>query len=325
MAYRVTIVPALCCWAFAQGQGVHPAPTEFEIGRQTFFDFGPPFDFYELLLVRPAANGTAIERITLTPAADACQSARIELATGVLRDSVAELLGKTNPCTIPEKELHREMNRCKKCLVFSGAHVAMQVQCASATRIIRSDILDRDMFDPAPKTPAHTSWTMQLLNRIDQALGPGVMDRPIFPMVEEEKTIAPTKDDETARSIGAGRYDDLFKGAPDKPSELYRMAQIRPPVPTIRLTSSTPFQPEVFVQPGYPPLARQARIDGIVNFTVDVNPDGSAANFTVLSGHPMLRGTTEKAVSSWKFPKGAAGQRIHAAVEFATNCPAKQK
>jgi len=151
------------------------------------------------------------------------------------------------------------------------------------------------------------------------------MDRPIFPVSDEEKKAAPEKDSEALQGIASRKYDSLFQGAPDKPSDLYRAAQIPSPVASIRLVSSTPFQPEAFVQPGYPPIAKLARIEGTVYFTVDVNPDGSSTNFTVESGHPMLRGVTEKVVNGWTFPENAAGQRIHAALKFATNCPAKKQ
>ena len=326
MAYRAALIFALLCATFAHGQTAHPVPAGFEIGRHTFFDFGPPTDFYEVFLVRPRPSGASVERITLTPAADACtQPAKVEVAAGVLGESVAELLGKTNPCSIPEKELRREQKRCKKCTVFSGANVAMQVQCGSSSRIVRADILDRDMFDPAPNTPEHTSWTMRLLSQIDRALGPGVMDRPMFPIAGEAKLSAPPPDEEIVRSIGAGIYDELFKGAPDKPSDLYRAAQVRTPVPTVQLLRSVPFQPESFIQPGYPPLARLAHIQGTVSFTLDVSPNGRVENFNVQSGHPLVRGATEEAVSSWKFSENAAGQRIQAAIEFATNCPASKQ
>jgi TonB family protein len=292
------------------------------IGRHTFFDFGPPTALYELFLIHAGANGTSIERISLTPPGDACtQPANVEVASGSLDESVAELMGKTSPCAISEKELRRELKRCKKCMVFSGAHVAMQVQCEGATRIIRADVLDKDMFDSAPQTPEHTSWTMQLLNRIDHALGPGVMDRPVLPIPEpDQKNVSPQNSD-ALRDIDSGKYDELFHNAPDKPSDLYRAAQIRPPSPIVRLLSSTPFQPKGFVAPEYPPLARLARISGTVNIAMDVGPDGSATNFTVEKGHPMLRPATEKAVRGWKFSKDAAGQRIHAAIEFFANCP----
>ena len=136
------------------------------------------------------------------------------------------------------------MKRCKHCLIFSGANISVQVQCGHETRIIRSDILDKDIFDPAASTPKHTSWTMQLLARLDQALGPGVMDKPMFPMPDAEK--AAVKADQASEAlldVSAGKYDGLFKGAPDRPSDLYRAAQVRPAVPTVRLHSSTPFQP----------------------------------------------------------------------------------
>lgn len=301
-------------------------PSRLAIGRHTFFDVGPPNDFYEVLLVRPASNGTVVERITLTPPGDACiQSAKVEVATGSLGEAVADLLGKTNPCTISEKELRRERKRCKNCLVFSGANVAMQIQCGSQTRIIRADILDRDMFDRAPNTPEHTSWTMQLLTRVDQAVGPGVMEHPIFPIAEERKDDAVTQDSDALRDISGGKYDRLFQGAPDRPSDLYHAAQIAPPAPAVRLLSSTPFQPVTAVQPAYPPLARLARVEGRVTFTVDIDPSGGTTAFKVESGHPMLRAAAEEAVASWKFPKEAAGQRNQATIEFATNCPPRDK
>lgn len=329
MRCRLVICAVLILCGSAMPQDHYPAsllPDQFTIGRHTFFDFGPPNDYYELILVRPALNGTSIERILLTPAGDACtQPAKIEVASASSKDSVATLLGNTNPCRIPEKELRRELKRCKKCLVFSGANVAMQVQCGDRTRIMRSEILDKDMFDPAPNTPEHTSWTMQLLSQLDKALGPGVMDKPIFPLPEKEGPSSLGNDSELQREVSLGMYDTLFQGAPDKPSDLYRAAQIAPPIPTIRLVSSTPFQPEAFVEPGYPPIAKIAHIEGTVRFTVDVDPDGRATNFSVESGHPMLLGVTEKAVSGWKFPKDAGGQRVHAVVEFATNWTAKKQ
>ena len=47
----------------------------------------------------------------------------------------------------------------------------------------------------------------------------------------------------------------------------------------------------VFVKlnpPAYPPIARQARIYGRVELSVDVRPDGSVADVRVIAGHPLL-------------------------------------
>ncbi len=144
-----------------------PLIDHFEIGRKYFFDVGPPFDYFEIFLVRSAGSRSSVRRISLTPPGDACVSpAQIESASATLDERISNLLGDSNPCSIPEKELRRERKRCKGCLVFSGANVTMGIPYGTRTRVIRADVLDRDMFDAAPKTPEHTSWTMQLLDRL---------------------------------------------------------------------------------------------------------------------------------------------------------------
>src|ERR1039458_2383505 len=79
-----------------------PQPDHFEIARHTFVDFGPPFDFYELFIVRTASKGTLIERFILTPPGDACMApAKLEATSATTRETVDALLGSTNPCAIP--------------------------------------------------------------------------------------------------------------------------------------------------------------------------------------------------------------------------------
>jgi len=229
--------------------------------------------------------------------------AKVERVEGMLNESVPELLGETNPCTIPEKELHRERKRRKKCLVFSGANVAMQVHCGSRTRIIRSDILDRDTLDPTRKTPEHESWTMHLLARIDQAVGPGVLDRSLLPIADAETKGIPPAASKNLPEVASGKYDELFKSTPNKPSDLYRAAQVPTIVPTVRLLRITPIQPEAFGLPAYPPIAKLARIEGSVRFTFEVNEDGSAKDFSAQSGNPMLRPSVQDAVAHWEVPE----------------------
>ena len=43
------------------------------------------------------------------------------------------------------------------------------------------------------------------------------------------------------------------------------------------------------VEPVYPPMALQARIQGIVRLDVVIGEDGRVTNATVVSGHPLLR------------------------------------
>jgi hypothetical protein len=308
--------------AFGQNHAAPSVPAEqFEIGRRTFFDFGPPFNYYDLFVVRPTVKGTSIERITLTPPVDSCtRQAKVELASGSINGSIAALLGSTNPCAISGKELHRELKRCKHCMGYSGSIVAMEVQCGGRSRLMRSDILDKDMFDPAANTPKHTEWTMQLLRRLDEAVGPGVMAKPMFPVSAQDQSSPQNADSSILEDLSSGKYDALFQGAPDKPSDLYPATRINPPTPTIRLLSSTPVEPTVFVAPKYPPIAKLAHVEGSVSLNMFVDSSGNVTSLSFESGSPLLQSTVKNASDGWKFPEGSAAGEIHAVIEFSLHC-----
>jgi len=55
------------------------------------------------------------------------------------------------------------------------------------------------------------------------------------------------------------------------------------------------------VQPAYPPLARQARIQGTVVLRAIISRDGRIENLQVLSGHPMLVPAAIEAVRQWRY------------------------
>jgi len=302
---------------------VADVPAEFVIGRHTFFDFGPPTDYYELLFVQAAPNGTSVHRILLTPPANVCVlPAKLEISSGTLPETVAEIFGSTSPCAITEKELRRERKRCKNCLVFSGVNVVMQVRCGGRERVIRADILDRDMFDPAAHTPSAISWTMGLLQRLDKALGPGVMDKPMFATPAE----GPARPIDTGLAVipnlAAGNYDSLFPKAPDKLSDLYRAAQTPAPVPTVRLANSTPVSPTNYAAPVYPPIARVAHVEGDISFHFTIDEHGAPTNITIDAGPKLLRGTVEYAAGRWQFSPGRSGEQVQAVIEFRLNCAA---
>ena len=55
------------------------------------------------------------------------------------------------------------------------------------------------------------------------------------------------------------------------------------------------------VKPTYPPLARQAHIQGTVVLQAVISKDGSIENLHVISGHPMLVPAAMDAVKQWKY------------------------
>ncbi len=55
------------------------------------------------------------------------------------------------------------------------------------------------------------------------------------------------------------------------------------------------------VNPTYPPLARQARIQGVVLLQAEISKEGNIVNLQLISGHPMLAPAAIDAVKQWKY------------------------
>jgi hypothetical protein len=151
----VLLIAVRACIAQTAKAGM---PDTFVIARHSFIDIGPPFDFYDLTQVKSNSDGLSVERALVTPRGQSCtQPATVESKTVTLHEAMADLLQGRNPCAIPENELRRELKRRGNYPVFSGENVTMQMNCGGRPRRFRMDILDRDLFDSAPNTPANTS------------------------------------------------------------------------------------------------------------------------------------------------------------------------
>ena len=55
------------------------------------------------------------------------------------------------------------------------------------------------------------------------------------------------------------------------------------------------------VQPEYPALAKQARIQGTVLLRAVIDREGKIENLQLVSGHPMLAAAAMKAVRQWRY------------------------
>jgi TonB family protein len=85
-----------------------------------------------------------------------------------------------------------------------------------------------------------------------------------------------------------------------------------PPPPPLPPLSSTPQRIRVGakvqdanlihkVDPEYPPLALDARIQGVVRFTAIIDGAGRIQNLQLLSGHPLLVQAARRAVNQWEY------------------------
>jgi periplasmic protein TonB len=73
-------------------------------------------------------------------------------------------------------------------------------------------------------------------------------------------------------------------------------------------------------KPAYPPLARQARIQGTVRFTAIIGVDGKIQNLTLVSGHPLLVPAAQAAVKQWVYqPTLLNGEPVEVVTQIDVN------
>jgi protein TonB len=85
----------------------------------------------------------------------------------------------------------------------------------------------------------------------------------------------------------------------------------RPPhPPTIPAKPAGPVRVSLGVQmaklvkkviPGYPPLAKTARVSGVVHLLGVIAKDGTIQNLQMISGHPLLAAAAIDAVRQWVY------------------------
>jgi protein TonB len=74
------------------------------------------------------------------------------------------------------------------------------------------------------------------------------------------------------------------------------------------------------VEPAYPPLARQARIQGTVRFNIGIGRDGGVVALEVVNGPPMLIPAAAEAVRQYRYkPTLLNGQPVEVSTQVDVN------
>ena len=221
---------------------------EFVVGRHVVLD-SDPHEPYELYVVRDAGGITSVERITLTPSGNSCENpARVEVAIGAAPGNIAQLLGNRDLCSLAEKQMKHKPSKPG----YIASHMTFEVSCEGKKRELRAGSVDNDSWSDL-RAPNDTMWTMKVMDELEKATGPTVASSdPPTPM-----RMSPA----IAERLSAGEFDDLFDGAPQRPSEIYRasLQPITEPTVTVRMDRN----PKASEPIDYPALAKAAQVEGV--------------------------------------------------------------
>jgi TonB family protein len=132
---------------------------------------------------------------------------------------------------------------------------------------------------------------------------------------DEHMTVGTRLDSEGGVTLVVSAPGSMFNGN--------AIQQPPPPPGTKRLTIGGNVQQAKLIsqpKPVYPPLAKQARISGIVKFAVIIAPDGTMRDIAVISGHPLLIPAALEAVKLWRYePTLLNGEPVEVSTQIDVN------
>lgn len=117
---------------------------------------------------------------------------------------------------------------------------------------------------------------------------------------------------------------ELENGArPAATTESERLPAAGLETPAAERVAISPGAPQVVshsVQPGYPLLARQMKVEGSVILQALIGKDGKIQNLSVVSGPPILAHAAEEAVRQWHFkPHYLEGEAVETQANITVN------
>jgi protein TonB len=125
------------------------------------------------------------------------------------------------------------------------------------------------------------------------------------------KTIKMISDEEAPDASGGGVPGGVPGGIPGGQTggviggivnQTIAVPKIAAPPPRVRVSSGVSAGLRIkYVQPNYPPLAKQARIQGQVVLQAEISKEGMIQNLQLISGHPMLAPAAIEAVKQWRY------------------------
>jgi len=183
--------------------------------------------------------------------------------------------------------------------------------------------IDSSIFSPPPAPPAPAPPNAQRQMHASEMGGGHVLMPPAIP--EHTRHI---DDGDAPPAPGIGEI-----GVPGStgsgPRGIFRsigdqVAALPPPVPVPtrppRVSQWAEGNLVYRVQPTYPALARQARIQGAVQMRAIISKTGMIENLTVLSGHAMLVTAAAEAVRQWRYrPYLLNGEPVEVETQITVN------
>lgn len=327
-------------WVCVAGLPLHlqadVVPTEFFVVSEVTSD-AAPFWYHYVLHVTALGRDTLVRYIRIAPMDSICaDSIVVKAATVKLPDvQPAGLVSAYHICAADPATLSRKLKRrTHPAAIDDSVRFGIVASCGSKEVVIHLPYPEQaKLEDLRKKSPQLARWWDLQESVKQRAFGSGE----VFYHVSAEQEDRLLHDGESAiAALRSGRFDKGLlnncksgSGCCKPPSFAYELAGYVGPVGSQgqvpKLSQAARYRFKHYVDPKYPPLARQARVQGIVKLDLSIDPStGRVLDVNIVLGHPLFRESVMSAARQWQFEPDDFGnsQSVPAELVFQFRCPA---
>jgi hypothetical protein len=328
---------SLALVATANGRSIS-GPSSFYIVSVFFSDNGALF-YYRVIDVKPDGPDTIVRYVRVAPADVFCSKTKIvEAAQARVRNtSPAELVGKNDPCAIDPGQLAPVVKKYHRTSgIFEAISFGVVAQCG--TNSVALGLPDDQQINTDRLKHSHPEMAALWHLSSDVIDGPFGNNDIFHDRSEKEAYSLQRAGEGIVAELRSGRYDAGLAAASKgnvgnwkSPSFRSLLEDYHGPIQrsevqawlTPRLLDADRFQFASFSAPNYPPLAKQARIEGKVELELAVDPtSGDVLSASSLSGHPLLVTNSIDSAKRWRFSPGSvASGKAQLIIEYSLRCP----
>ena len=295
----------------------------FYIGAEVVSD-ASPFWFKYILDVAAESRGTMVRWIRVAPLTGFCSTPITVKATSAqLNDSVAELTGNTDLCSLTSQKVDRSLKRFRRTTSLEDtARFGIILRCGTVEKAVFLPYEQEIDLDRMKKNAPELSSLFYLYDDVvKRAFG----EESVFHEISSQR-------DAELQALGqslmpqlkAGSFDRGFRGSTLKDILTYYRGSVSEPKPIARLIVPSKAAFARYVDPGYPLLAKQARIEGTVELDLSLDAmTGKVRDVRVVTGHPLLTDNAMMAAKQWQFDTDADGfaEVFNARLDYTLDCP----
>jgi Gram-negative bacterial TonB protein C-terminal len=281
----------LCSFVVASQVGwseSSPNASGFYIVSIGFSDVVPGWH-RSVLELRPEGGDVLVRYICVVPSSIYCGKATriLETTARLPNTSLLAIAGGLNLCAIDPEALGRTIKafpETQGLRAFAGDRYTIVANCGSNGRVIRlPGDWELDLARLKRKRPRIAALWLLEKTIGTRAFGP-------FPSID----VVPTEMAAQLRPVGEAILSELRSGKFDAglaPRSFKEDVAALSDAPAfgVNLVNADHFRFDRYVDPVYPPFAKEARISGTVELEITSNPTtGETEQVTLVSGHPLL-------------------------------------